>query len=145
MISLKKLMLTKGYTRINLEFTQTNHFEVRAHLNGIEGRFILDTGASTTCIGFDCIEHFNLFAEASEIKASGAGASNMQTQISKNNILTLKDWTKKKVEVVLFDLSHVNHALTMHDALPVHGIIGADILKKGKAIIDYNKKTLYLK
>lgn len=138
-------MLTKGYTRINLEFTQTNHFEVRAHLNGIEGRFILDTGASTTCIGFDCIEHFNLFAEASEIKASGAGASNMQTQISKNNILTLKDWTKKKVEVVLFDLSHVNHALTMHDALPVHGIIGADILKKGKAIIDYNKKTLYLK
>ena len=138
-------MLSKGYVRVPLTLTQTNHFEVRAHLNGIEGRFILDTGASTTCIGFDCIEHFNLFAEDSEIKASGAGASGMETQISKNNVLHLKEWSKKKVEVVLFDLSHVNQALTMHDALPVHGIIGADILKKGKAVIDYAKKAVYLK
>ena len=36
---------------------------------------------------------------------------------------------------MVFDLSHVNQALTEHDAEKVHGIIGADILKKGKAII----------
>ena len=32
-----------------------------------------------------------------------------------------------------------------HNADPVDGIIGADVLKKGKAIIDYEKKYLYLK
>ena len=47
--------------------------------------------------------------------------------------------------MVLFDLSHVNAALVKHDAKEVHGIIGADILEKGKAIIDYNKNILYLK
>jgi hypothetical protein len=46
---------------------------------------------------------------------------------------------------VLFDLVHVNEALTSHKAMPVDGIIGADILKKGKAIIDYRKQGLYLK
>jgi hypothetical protein len=46
---------------------------------------------------------------------------------------------------VLFDLVHINEALTNHKALPVDGIIGADILKKGKAIIDYGTSTLYLK
>jgi len=39
----------------------------------------------------------------------------------------------------------VNQALIAHNALPVDGIIGADILKKAKAVIDYNKKCLYLK
>jgi len=35
--------------------------------------------------------------------------------------------------------------LVSHDSKPIDGIIGADILKKGKAIIDYEKRELYLK
>jgi hypothetical protein len=31
-----------------------------------------------------------------------------------------------------------------HKANPVHGIIGADILVKGKAIVDYYNHCLYL-
>ena len=46
---------------------------------------------------------------------------------------------------MLLDLSHVNTALTEHHAEAVDGIIGADILEKGKAIIDYNKHILYLR
>ena len=47
--------------------------------------------------------------------------------------------------LILFNLTHVNTALTTYNAKPVDGIIGADILKRGKAIIDYDKKYLYLK
>lgn len=145
MKSLKKILLEKGYINIPLVFTKTNHFEVIAQLNDIEGRFILDTGASNTCVGFDCINHFNLISKDSEVKASGAGATNMLTQISKKNSLQVGNWEKKKVNIVLFDLTHVNSALTLHDAMPVHGIIGADVLKTGKAVIDYDKKMLFLK
>jgi hypothetical protein len=42
-------------------------------------------------------------------------------------------------------LSHVNASLILHDCEAVDGIIGADLLKKGKAIIDYSTNTLYLK
>ncbi|TRZ46359.1 retropepsin-like aspartic protease family protein [Robertkochia solimangrovi] len=145
MQSLKKLLKSKGYESTPLTLTKTNHFEVRGSINGIEGRFILDTGASSTCIGLDCIDHFNLTSEDSEIKATGAGASNMLTQVSKKNMIEIGNWSVKKIKLVLFDLTHVNAALTEHDALPVHGIIGADILRKGKAVIDYNKKMLHLK
>lgn len=145
MKSLTKILLEKGYIKIPLVFTKTNHFEVVAKLNDTEGRFILDTGASNTCVGFDCIKHFDLISKDSEIKASGAGATDMLTQISKKNILQIGDWKKHKVSIVLFDLNHVNSALTLHEAMPVHGIIGADVLKKGKAIIDYDKKMLFLK
>lgn len=99
--NLKTFLLKKGYHIIPLTLTRTNHFELTAHLNGIQGRFIVDTGASSTCVGLDCIKHFNLIPELSEIKASGAGATNMETQISKKNILEIGPWQKKKVELVL--------------------------------------------
>ena len=145
MASLKKLLEGKGYHRIKLKFTETNHFELVAKINKIEGNFILDTGASSSCVGFEAVEHFKLLAEESEIRAAGAGATNMLTQIAQKNSIEIKAWKMKKIDLVLFDLTHVNQALVNHKAEKVHGIIGADILKKGKAIIDYKNKALYLK
>ncbi|OIQ23244.1 retropepsin-like aspartic protease [Lacinutrix sp. MedPE-SW] len=143
--ALWEFLLEKGYKKIKLKLTKTNHFEIKAKVNGVKGLFILDTGASSSCIGFKDIERFKLAAKDSDIKAAGAGATDMLTQISSKNTIMIGRWKKTKVNLVLFDLTHVNTALTTHNAKPVNGIIGADILKKGKAIIDYNKKYLYLK
>ena len=93
----------------------------------------------------EAIKIFNLKAKDSKIKAAGAGAIDMETQVSKNNKVRIGKWKKQRVALVLFNLDHVNTALTQHDAKPVHGIIGADILRKGKAVIDYDKNCLYLK
>jgi len=145
MENLQDFLQDKGYTKIKLHLTKTNHFEIKVSLNGEKGLFILDTGASNSCVGFEAIENFKLKAKDSEIKAAGAGATDMTTQISKKNKLKIGKWKKDKVALILFNLSHVNTALVSHNAKPVDGIIGADILKKAKAIIDYNKKHLYLK
>ncbi|MDX1277804.1 retropepsin-like aspartic protease [Oceanihabitans sediminis] len=144
-LDLKDFLLKKGYTKIKIKLTKTNHFEIKATINGVKGLFILDTGASSSCVGFEAIETFGLQVKDSEIKAAGAGASDMHTQISKSNDIKIGTWKKDKVALILFNLTHVNTALTNHNAQPVDGIIGADILKKGKAIIDYEKKYLYLK
>lgn len=145
MSSLNKFLSKKKYTKIPLVFTETNHFEITAKINGITGRFILDTGASNTCVGFDKIEFFALNSKESKIKAAGAGGTNMETLISTKNKIKIGDWKKNKLKIVLFDLVHVNEALTAHKALPVDGILGADILKKARAIIDYDKSCVYLK
>jgi len=64
-LTLNKLLLEKGYIAIPLELTLTQHLIVQAKINGIEGRFILDSGASNTCVGIEWITYFNLQAEAS--------------------------------------------------------------------------------
>ncbi|WP_452220203.1 retropepsin-like aspartic protease family protein [Lacinutrix salivirga] len=143
--SLRDFLYNKEYVRVKLKLTKTNHFEVRASINGVSGLFILDTGASSSCVGFESIPFFNLKVKDSDIKAAGAGAIDMLTQFSKYNTLKIGRWKAEKIPFVLFDLTHVNTALTSHNAKPVHGIIGADILKKVKAVIDYNQKYLYLK
>ncbi len=145
MSSIKKSLLKKKYIRISLKKIKTNHLELKAKINGVKGRFILDTGASNSCVGLDMIDYFKLDAQESETKAAGAGATDMQTQKAENNLLRIGKWNTKKCHLVLFDLSHVNTALKDHHAKEVHGIIGADILQRGKAIIDYNKLVLYLK
>ena len=42
-------------------------------------------------------------------------------------------------------MSYINHALNEKKIDSVSGIIGADVLKKSRAIIDYKFNKLYLK
>jgi predicted aspartyl protease len=135
----------KGYKRIKFKISKTQHLLLKAKINGIEGSFILDTGASNSCVGFEGIGHFNLSAADSDTKAAGAGGVGMATQTSLDNKLAIGRWTTTDLGLVIFDMSHVNEALRQYNAKPVHGIIGADILMKGKAIIDYYNHSFYLK
>lgn len=136
---------SQGYTSINLKKTGTNHYQIKAILNDIEGLFILDTGASNTCADLTQTEKFKLISENSEIKASSATNLMQETKISKKNKLQVGKWNSKSCSVVLFDMNHINTALNERKIQKVDGIIGADTLKKGKAIIDYGKNRLYLK
>lgn len=145
MKGLDKILKKKKYTKIKLKKIATNHLELKAKINGVKGRFILDTGASNSCVSLDAVANFNLLTEETETKAAGAGATDMDTKLSKNNKLQIESWKTKKFNLVLFDLSHVNTALIQHKAKEVDGIIGADVLQKGKAIIDYSQNALYLR
>lgn len=135
----------KGYKKISFKVSKTQHLRIKAKINGIEGDFILDTGASNSCVDFEGIRHFNLSALDSETKAAGAGGVGMLTKSSFKNMLQLGRWKTSALSLVIFDMSHVNEALRLYKARPVHGIIGADVLLEGKAIIDYYNHCLYLK
>lgn len=145
MEKLQSLLKKEKYKKIKFKLTKTQHLLIKAKINGIDGNFILDTGASNSCIGFESVDLFLLEAKKSKTKASGAGATGMFTQISTTNKLKLGSWKNSDFDLVIFDLSHVNQALIQHKAKPVHGIIGADILMKGKAIVDYYNHCLYLR
>ncbi|WP_035668664.1 retropepsin-like aspartic protease [Flavobacterium sp. 83] len=144
MKNLHEILKKENYKKIKFKITKTQHLLIKAKINGIIGNFILDTGASNSCVGFESIDLFSLEAMKSKTKASGAGANGMFTQIAFKNKLQLGNWKDLEFDLVIFDLSHVNEALIQHKSKPVHGIIGADVLMKGKAIVDYYNHYLYL-
>lgn len=143
MEDLQDFLKEKQYKKIKFKVLKTQHLLIQGKINGIKGNFILDTGASNSCVGFESIERFVLNAQFSETKAAGAGAVGMETQLAKNNEIQLGRW-EKKFHLIIFDMSHVNEALIQHKTKAVDGIIGADVLLKGKAIIDYCNHYLYL-
>ncbi|WP_284652673.1 retropepsin-like aspartic protease [Flavobacterium terrisoli] len=144
MKNLHEVLKKEKYKKINFKVSKTQHLLIKATINGVSGNFILDTGASNSCVGFDSIEKFNLKAGRSKTKAAGAGATGMMTQIAKNNILKIGRWKTEALHLVIFDMTHVNDALKQYKAKRVDGIIGADILLEGKGIIDYYNHCLYL-
>lgn len=145
MEDLQDFLKGKKYKKIKFTVLKTQHLLIKGKINGVLGNFILDTGASNSCVGFESIEHFKLDAQFSETKAAGAGATGIDTQLAKNNEIQLGRWKNKKFHLIVFDMSHVNQALVQYKTKPVDGIIGADILLKGKAIIDYSNHCLYMK
>lgn len=144
MKDLHDILKKEKYKKIRFKVTKTQHLLIKATINGVRGNFILDTGASNSCVGFECIALFGLTASKSKTKAAGAGATGMFTQLAKDNQLQMGRWKSSNFHLVIFDLSHVNEALTQHKSKPVQGIIGADILLEGKGIIDYFNHCLYL-
>lgn len=144
MIQLRGLLEKKGFHRIPLKKLKTGHYKLTVKINSISGNFILDTGASTSCIGFNNISYFFLKSEESSIKAAGAGAINMKTKLARKNKISIDNWKLSSIDFVLFDLSHVNEALQQASEESVHGIIGADFLKSTRAVIDYGRNCLYV-
>jgi hypothetical protein len=145
MKNLPSILANKKYKKIKFKILKTQHLLVKAKINDVEGRFILDTGASNSCVGFDGVDLFHLKAKKSKTQATGAGATGMLTQISSNNTLKCSRWKTSDFDLVIIDLTHVNQALMQQKVKPVHGIIGADILINGKAIVDYHNCMLFLK
>lgn len=141
----QSILKRNHYKKIKFKISKTHHLLVKATINSISGNFILDTGASNSCVGFESVALFGLTAGRSKTKAAGAGATGMPTQLSKNNTLKLGRWKTSEFHLVIFDMTHVNEALQQYKVKPVQGILGADILLEGEAIIDYANRCLYLK
>jgi len=143
-MKLNKFLNKKKYLTIQLIVIPSGHHLVSAQLNKKKGLFILDTGASNTCIDQKKIEKFKLKSKDTKYKATGAGSTEIDIQLSKKNKLKIGDWKTKKLPLIIMDLSHINQALSMFD-IEVDGIIGADVLRKAKGIIQFDKELLYLK
>ena len=142
---LSDFLRNKSYFRIKMHAIASNHFKIISKINGVKGVFILDTGASSTFIDISLKDKFKLKSKTSLIEASGAGPNKLTTQLSKNNSIKIGSWKSKKFQILLIDLSNVNNAFASIKAQAVDGIIGADILKIGNGILDYEKRYLYLK
>jgi len=70
---------------ISFQRLRTNHIQVKAEINDEKGVFIIDTGASNSCIDLKVCEIFKIKYELSEEKASSATDQISKTMISKKN------------------------------------------------------------
>ena len=143
-ITLNKFLKTSGYCSVKLIFLKTKHYLMEAKVNSVSGRFILDTGASNSCVCISLEDKFKVISQKSKEKASSANSEMTHTKISKSNAIQIGKW-EDKIDIISFDMNHINNALSQKKVPPIDGILGADILKKSKAILDYKTNRLYLK
>lgn len=134
-VPLKLIKLDDGY-----------HIFIQAMINGKKATLIIDTGASRSAFDKDRIKKF--VGKATFIKhkklASGIGTNSMKSQITSLNSIRFGKIEVKNYTAVLLDFFHVVKAYREMGVKPVDGILGADILRKYKAVIDYGRKKMIL-
>lgn len=129
---------------ILLQFTKTKHLLCKARINGKSAVLLVDTGASNSCIHNAMQNHFGLQVKGDPFDAAGASEGKMQAVMTAQCEIHLGRSFKGKQAFVLLDLNHVNTTLVSQGASEIDGILGADFLKKNKAVIDYAQRKLFL-
>lgn len=133
------------YHQLPLKRMQTGHLYLSLQVNGSTGRFLIDSGASKSCISLELQESFKLITNAPAIAAAGAGKDKLHAQPTKTSSLAFRTKSLGKLAFLLLDMSAINQTLTEEGEQPIAGIIGADFLRKKRAIITYKPNRLYLK
>lgn len=135
----------QDYFSIPFRIRKSNHLFVQATINRTKGLFLIDTGASNTCIDLHEQDFFGLLSKQHKAKASGAGGNNLYAEISHDNTIQMGKWKKNGLSVILLDLTHVNTALSEYQLPKIHGIIGSDLLKAHHAVVHYPLRLLFIK
>ena len=139
-------MNKKNYTEIPIRLNAIGHLEVDVNIDGIITNFLIDTGASNTVIDLNyATNNLMEFASMKE-KGGGVGTSQMSLFRKKVKLFKINNFEIPSFDLYAADFQHVKDSLAKKGITePCNGVIGADILIKYEAVIDYAKQSLYLK
>ena len=142
---LKDLLNKQQFVKVKLYKIKTQHLICFGSINNVKATFLIDTGASNSCISLKNIDVYDLKTEGEKFEASGASDKKMEAILSKECKFKLGRFSMKKQKFVLLDLNHINSLLESQNVKKINGIIGAEFLKATKAIIDYDNLDIFLK
>ena len=135
-----------GYSAVPMTRHGDAHLVIEARINDVPATFILDTGAGRTVIDRAVQSRFDGGRDTRDAgRATGAGASGMAVASLTGNRLRIGSYRDDAFTVHFLALDHVNAAFANRGEAPVAGVLGADVLERGGAVIDYPNLRLYLR
>lgn len=125
--------------------SKIGHLQLPGSLNGQAIEMLLDTGASTTVLDLAYCRSRGIPLRETASKGGGAGGMALSIYVLDGAKLYLGDSPIPSDGIYVIDLSHVNKGLTMKGAGPIQAVVGADILLRHEAVIDYANSSLFLR
>ena len=119
---------------------------VKGLIHDKEANFLIDTGASRSVFDPNTITDFidNIQFEKKEGMTAGVGSSDLESATFVIDSFSVGELEIDEYEAVALDLENI-HEMYGKLGLPrIDGIIGGDLLKCYKAVINYRSKKLRL-
>jgi len=144
-VTLDEHLAADGYRMLPLRRLATGHFAVDGTAGTVVLTLIVDTGASHTILDRERAHRFDLVVRPDGGRAAGLGTADQPVGTGTLLEVDLGSIRLDSLAVSVLDLSHVNRVLREMDVPPIDGIIGADMLLRKQAIIDYGGPSLYVR
>ena len=122
------------------------HIMVKGMIHGKEANFLIDTGASRSVFDPTTIATFidDLVFEKKEGMTAGVGSSDLESSTFVIDRWSIGELEITDYEAVALDLENI-HEMYGKLGLPhIDGILGGDVLKRHKAVINYKSKKIRL-
>jgi hypothetical protein len=136
-------MCLLGFTAVPLRELATGHHLVDAVLNGRSGTFVLDTGANVSVVHAPLAAEFGLPEKGAAGGAFGLGGAMKARQV-KLESLRIGAVPIREKRIMVSDLSQIGQVLGPLSGRTIGGIIGQDVMKEHRAVIDVSAPILYL-
>lgn len=141
-------LVSVGYIAVPIRQTLAGQLLINARINGVDGVYLLDSGASQTVVDSKQLEQLQLKVNYDDtvLTGGGVGAHSIENVPSYNNKLEIGAFKTDNQLVAVMSLETAWESLAgvgVHDEL--FGIIGVDILKASHAVLDFSSMTLYLR
>ena len=117
---------------------------LKGTIHGKDANFLIDTGASRSVFDPNTISTFidDLQFEKKEGMTAGVGSSDLESSTFQIDEFSLGELEIHVYEAVALDLENI-HEMYGKLGLPrIDGIVGGDLLKRYKAVINYRSKKL---
>ncbi len=118
------------------------HF-VNVRVNGLQGIFLVDTGASHTVLDHRFARRCLDASVPSNLRLAWLGAENADTREGVVREIQIGPHIQQGAFLVyVLNLDSINHAPSREQAIRLDGILGADFLISHGALIDYPSQAL---
>lgn len=120
------------------------HVMIEGKINGMEARFLVDTGASRSVFDPQVITRFveNPTFEKKLGITAGVGGSDLESSTFIIDSLSFGDIEIRHYEAVALDLENVHETYQKLGLPAIDGIIGGDLLVRLKATLNYRLRKI---
>ena len=132
-----------GFTTIRMIPLASGHHAVSVMLNGKPGLFLVDTGAGKTIVHTPSMTGFAMRPAATIGVAANASGSVPFVAVNVSGF-TVGGTPTRLSRIYAMDLSYLVDAVNAASAQPIQGLVGQDVLRDQKPVIDVDQSLLHL-
>ncbi len=134
-----------GYRRVPMHESDGYNLYVDGSVNGRAAKLMVDTGAFATLLHSRFVHGMKIPLRNTAFRSSGVNLKERGVKVANITRLSIGPMEMRSSTVGVINLEGLIHGGLLDASPPVAGLLGAEMLQRYHAIIDFGTNSLYLK
>lgn len=135
----------RDYRAVPMHVSPGFNLYVDGSVNGRKAKLMVDTGAFATLLNTGFVQRMKIPLRDTPYRSSGVNLGHRGVQVATISRFSVGSMNMRSNDVGVMSMDGLIHGGMLDAKPPVAGLLGAEILRRYHAIIDFGTNTLYLK